>query len=69
MKKTTLLCLLLLIAAAPSRAAAPDKKGCKGDSLFSRMPGTFVKDCLNSDFASMRFEVTRPPCGGESAAD
>ena len=36
-------------------AAAQDKKGCKGDSLFTRMPGTFVKDCVSADFDTQPF--------------
>ncbi|MBI5624217.1 MAG: OmpA family protein [Elusimicrobia bacterium] len=54
MKTTsTLLAGLLLLSAGLCSAA--DKKGCKGDSLFTRMPGTFVKDCREGAFDNQAF--------------
>lgn len=47
--------IIALLAAASSFAATPDRKGCKGDSLFTRMPGTFVNDCVSSDFDTQSF--------------
>jgi outer membrane protein OmpA-like peptidoglycan-associated protein len=54
---TRILFLTLAVALAfPALcSAAPDKKGCKGDALFTRMPGTFVKDCKASDFDAQPF--------------
>ncbi|MFA6004172.1 MAG: OmpA family protein [Elusimicrobiota bacterium] len=36
-------------------AATSDRKGCPGDSLFTRMPGTHITDCVSSDFDSQLF--------------
>lgn len=55
MKLKLLFGLFLSLAAVSLNAAAPDRKGCKGDSLFTRMPGTYVKDCLASDFDTQPF--------------
>lgn len=52
--KKTLLSFALALACAGAAGAA-DRKGCKGDSLFTRMPDTFVKDCLESEFDAQPF--------------
>lgn len=54
MRKTMLPSAVALLAVAVLCSAA-DKTGCKGDSLFTRLPGTFVKDCQSSDFDRQLF--------------
>jgi OmpA-OmpF porin, OOP family len=61
MKKTRnlLLCLTVPLAAHICTAqATTDHAGCKDSALVSRFPGSFIKDCKDSDADGYDFTVT-----------
>jgi outer membrane protein OmpA-like peptidoglycan-associated protein len=47
--------IITLLSGISAFAATPDRKGCQGDSLFTRMPGTYIKDCASTDFDKQLF--------------
>ncbi len=57
MKNTVKLVLCALCVAIPASASAQQKDatGCQDHPLFTRMPGYWIRDCVNTDFDAFAF--------------
>jgi OOP family OmpA-OmpF porin len=62
MKRSILVVLTLLLTAGVASAQAPraDAKGCKDNPLFSRMPDSYIYNCLEQAFVAYEFSKGTP---------